>query len=96
MITEKINFEIETLDWDKVNDLIPAIIQDASTLQVLMLGYMNKEALKQSIESRKITFYSRTKKRLWTRETQNDLTLVIIPDCDSDAISTVKPSTIPI
>lgn len=94
MINEKI--EIEALNWDKVDGLIPAVIQDASTLQVLMLGYMNQEALQKSIETGKVTFYSRTKKRLWTKgETSgNDLTLVsIIPDCDNDTLLVlVKPS----
>ena len=49
---------IETLNWNKVNGLIPAVIQDVSTLQVLMLGYMNPEALQQSLETKKVTFYS--------------------------------------
>jgi len=93
MINKKI--EIEALNWDKVNGLMPAVIQNATTLQVLMLGYMNKEALQQSIETGKVTFYSRTKKRLWTKgETSgNDLTLVdIIPDCDNDTLLVfVKP-----
>lgn len=94
MINEKI--EIAALNWDKVSGLMPAIIQDSSTLQVLMLGYMNKEALQKSLETGKITFYSRTKKRLWTKgETSgNDLSLVsIIPDCDNDTLLLlVKPS----
>jgi phosphoribosyl-ATP pyrophosphohydrolase/phosphoribosyl-AMP cyclohydrolase len=93
MTNEKI--EIKALNWEKVSDLIPAVIQDSSTLQVLMLGYMNKEALQKSIESGKITFYSRTKKRLWTKGeiSGNDLTLVsMIPDCDNDTLLIlVKP-----
>ena len=55
------------LDWNKVNGLIPAIIQDHETLEVLMLGYMNEEALKISQSSGFATFYSRTKQRLWTK-----------------------------
>lgn len=94
MRNEKI--DTDALNWDKVSGLIPAIVQDGSTLQVLMLGYMNKEALQKSIETGKITFYSRTKKRLWTKgETSgNDLSLVsIIPDCDNDTLLVlVKPS----
>src|SRR6185437_11186637 len=94
MINEQV--EIETLNWDKVDGLIPAVIQDFSTLQVLMVGYMNQEALQKSIETGKVTFYSRTKKRLWTKgETSgNDLTLVsMIPDCDNDTLLVlVKPS----
>lgn len=94
MMNERIG--IESLNWDKVNGLIPAVIQDYSTLQVLMLGYMNQEALTKSIETGKITFYSRTKQRLWTKgETSgNDLTLVsMIPDCDNDTLLIfAKPS----
>lgn len=88
--------EIAALNWHKVSGLIPVVIQDSSTLQVLMLGYMNKEALQKSIETGKITFYSRTKKRLWVKgETSgNDLSLVsMIPDCDNDTLLVlVKPS----
>jgi phosphoribosyl-AMP cyclohydrolase / phosphoribosyl-ATP pyrophosphohydrolase len=88
--------DIEALNWEKVSGLMPAIIQDNATHQVLMLGYMNKEALQKSIETGKITFFSRTKKRLWTKgETSgNDLSLVsIIPDCDNDTLLVlVKPS----
>jgi len=86
----------ETLDWKKGDSLIPAIIQDDATLQVLMMGYMNQEALQQTIETRQVTFFSRTKKRLWTKgETSGHvLTLVnIIPDCDNDTLLIlVKPS----
>src|SRR5579862_7172439 len=87
MISNKI--EINTLDWEKCSGLIPAIVQDAATLQVLMLGYMNKEALKITLETGQVTFYSRTKNRLWTKgETSgNYLILVdIIPDCDNDTL----------
>ncbi len=94
MINDKI--EVEALNWDKVNGLIPAIIQDFSTMQVLMMGYMNQEAFIKSIETGKVTFYSRTKKRLWTKgeASGNDLTLVnMIPDCDNDTLLVfVKPS----
>jgi len=77
------------LDWDKVNGLIPAIIQDHETLEVLMLGYMNEEALKISQSSGFATFYSRTKQSLWTKgETSgNKLTIhKIIHDCDKDTL----------
>ena len=77
------------LDWDKVNGLIPAIIQDHETLEVLMLGYMNEEALNISQSSGFATFYSRTKQRLWTKgETSgNKLTIhKIIHDCDKDTL----------
>lgn len=85
-----------TIDFTKNNDgLVPAIIQDASTKNVLMLGYMNAEALKVTQESKKVTFYSRTKKRLWTKgeESSNFLNLVSIKiDCDNDTLLiTVNP-----
>ena len=77
------------LDWDKVNGLMPAIIQDHQTLQVLMLGYMNKEALEISQATGLATFFSRTKKRIWTKgETSgNNLEIKkIIHDCDNDTL----------
>lgn len=76
--------------------LVPAIIQDVATKQVLMLGYMNKEALQKTIESKRVTFFSRSKQRLWTKgETSgNFLTLVSIKnDCDQDTLLvTVNPN----
>ena len=77
------------LNWDKVNGLIPAIIQDQDTLEILMLGYMNKEALEISQSTGFATFYSRTKKRLWTKgETSgNKLSIKkILHDCDRDSL----------
>lgn len=81
--------EIPALEWDKMGGLIPAAVQDAATLQLLMLGYMNEEALRQTLESGLVTFYSRSKGRLWTKgETSgNHLKLVaVLPDCDNDAL----------
>lgn len=81
--------EVPALEWDKMGGLIPAAVQDAATLQLLMLGYMNEEALKQTLESGLVTFFSRSKGRLWTKgETSgNHLKLVaILPDCDNDAL----------
>ncbi len=78
------------IDFDKNADgLIPAIIQDATTKNVLMLGYMNQEAFDKTQETKKVTFYSRTKKRLWTKgeESGNFLSLVSIKnDCDNDTL----------
>ena len=75
--------------------LVPAIIQDAQTKNVLMLGYMNKEAYDTTIETGKVTFFSRTKSRLWTKgeESGNFLNLVSIKsDCDNDTLLIkVKP-----
>lgn len=78
-----------TLDFEKVDGLIPAIIQDNETSKVLMLGYMNKEALEKTQVTGKVTFYSRTKQRLWTKgeESGNFLNLVSMEaDCDKDTL----------
>ncbi|EPR70248.1 Phosphoribosyl-AMP cyclohydrolase [Winogradskyella psychrotolerans RS-3] len=78
------------VDFNKNPDgLVPAIIQDNTTNKVLMLGYMNAEALKKTIDSKLVTFFSRTKQRLWTKgeESGNTLNLVDIKlDCDSDSL----------
>ena len=77
------------LDFNKLGSLIPAIIQDAQTSVVLMLGFMNEEAYKKTLETNQVTFYSRTKQRLWTKgETSgNYLNVVkILTDCDNDTI----------
>lgn len=77
------------LDFDKMGGLIPAIIQDALTKNVLMLGFMNQEAYNKTIETNKVTFFSRTKNRLWTKgETSgNFLNVVSIEeDCDHDTL----------
>ena len=84
------------IDFNKNNDgLVPVIIQDAATKNVLMLGYMNEEALKVTEDTKKVTFYSRTKSRLWTKgeESGNFLNLVNIKnDCDNDTLLiTVNP-----
>ncbi len=84
------------IDFNKNNDgLVPAIIQDFTTRQVLMLGYMNEEAYKKTVETGKVTFFSRTKSRLWTKgeESGNFLNLVSIKnDCDNDTLLIkVKP-----
>jgi len=81
--------ENNQLDFSKLNGLIPAVIQDNTTNKVLMLGFMNEEALAKTKETGKVTFYSRTKKRLWTKgeESGNFLNLVsITPDCDQDTL----------
>ncbi|MEL6698518.1 MAG: bifunctional phosphoribosyl-AMP cyclohydrolase/phosphoribosyl-ATP diphosphatase HisIE [Bacteroidota bacterium] len=77
------------LDFEKGNGLIPAVVQDATTRKVLMLGYMNQEALDATREKGKVTFFSRSKNRLWTKgETSgNFLQLVEIrEDCDKDTL----------
>ena len=80
---------VSELAWDKMGGLLPAVVQDADTLQVLMLGYMNQEALAATRKSRKVTFFSRSRNRLWTKgETSgNHLDLVRVePDCDGDTL----------
>lgn len=83
------------LDYEKTGGLIPAIVQDVLTKNVLMLGYMNEAALEKTLETKLVTFYSRTQKRLWTKgETSgNYLELVEIQkDCDEDTLLIfVKP-----
>ena len=77
------------LDFQKMGGLIPAIIQDEWTSKVLMLGFMNEEALEKTLATGKVTFFSRTKNRLWTKgeESGNFLNLVsITPDCDNDTL----------
>lgn len=77
------------LDFDKMNGLVPAIIQDADTAKVLMLGFMNREAYDKTVETGKVTFFSRTKNRLWTKgeESGNFLNVVSMKeDCDKDTL----------
>ena len=81
--------DIETLDWDKNAGLIPAVIEDAVSGRVLMLAYMNREALLKTLETKRVTFFSRSKGRLWTKgETSgNFLNLVdLAADCDKDTL----------
>ncbi|MDD3323401.1 MAG: bifunctional phosphoribosyl-AMP cyclohydrolase/phosphoribosyl-ATP diphosphatase HisIE [Paludibacter sp.] len=77
------------IDFQKSGGLVPAIIQDDRTSKVLMLGYMNEEALTKTQETKLVTFFSRTKNRLWTKgeESGNFLNVVSIsPDCDNDTL----------
>lgn len=77
------------IDFSKLNGLVPAVIQDDQTRKVLMLGFMNEEALLKTKETGLVTFYSRTKQRLWTKgeESGNFLKVVdILNDCDSDSL----------
>jgi phosphoribosyl-ATP pyrophosphohydrolase/phosphoribosyl-AMP cyclohydrolase len=77
------------IDFDKMNGLVPAIVQDASTQKVLMLGFMNREAYDKTIATGLVTFYSRTRQKLWTKgeESGHVLHLVSIKnDCDDDTL----------
>ena len=81
--------DISTVIFDPNTHLVPAIVQDAKTDKVLMLAYMNEEALIKTLDTNKVTFYSRSKKRLWTKgeSSRNFLKLVnILLDCDGDSL----------
>jgi len=76
-------------DFNKVNGLLPVIIQDADTLEILMLGYMNEEAYEKTLMEKKVTFFSRSKNRLWTKgETSGHFLWAqnIYIDCDADSL----------
>ena len=78
-----------TIDFNKMGGLVPTIIQDSKTLKVLMLGYMNQEAYQKTLDTGKVTFYSRTRKTLWTKgETSGNFLHVvsITNDCDGDTL----------
>jgi phosphoribosyl-ATP pyrophosphohydrolase/phosphoribosyl-AMP cyclohydrolase len=77
------------IDFNKSDGLVPVIIQDEQTLEVLMLGYMNQEAYDKTVQENIVTFFSRTKNRLWTKgETSNNFLHVksIAQDCDNDTL----------
>ena len=89
-----------TIDFSKFADcLVPAIVQDVRTKNVLMLGYMNEEAYSKTLDSKRVTFYSRSKERLWTKgeESTNYLDLVDIKiDCDQDSLLVLAEPTGPV
>jgi len=79
----------QDLAWDKMDNLLPAIIQDAATGAVLMQGFMNHEALNATLTSGKATFFSRSKKRLWMKGESSNNTLEVkqvLADCDKDCL----------
>lgn len=83
------NLDPESLDWEKVNGMMPVIVQNYITGKVLMFAYMTKEALNKTIEIGKATFYSRTKQRLWTKGEESEHYLFvksITTDCDRDTL----------
>ncbi|NRB66817.1 MAG: bifunctional phosphoribosyl-AMP cyclohydrolase/phosphoribosyl-ATP diphosphatase HisIE [Vibrio sp.] len=87
--TAEVSSLAERINWDKVDGLVPAIVQDFQSSQVLMMGYMNQDALAKTGETGQVTFFSRTKQRLWTKgETSgNVLQLVNVQlDCDNDTL----------
>jgi phosphoribosyl-ATP pyrophosphohydrolase/phosphoribosyl-AMP cyclohydrolase len=80
---------MEQIDFKKGKGLVPVVIQDNNTLQVLMVGYMNEEAFEKTMDEKKVTFLSRSKNRLWTKgESSGNFLYVeeILTDCDNDSI----------
>lgn len=80
---------VEMVDWQKVDNLLPVIVQDYQSAEVLMLGFMNREALTQTLETSMVTFFSRTKNRLWTKGEESGNFLNVIDytlDCDNDTL----------
>ncbi len=89
MPTESKSFDASALDWDKVDGLMPAIVQDAATQRVLMLGYMDRAALARTCDSGRVTFFSRSKQRLWTKGESSGHHLDVVAiraDCDGDTL----------
>ena len=87
--TKNISDFVNQVDWAKVNGLVPVITQDYWRGRVLMLGYMNQEALQKTLTERIITYYSRTRSVLWTKgETSGNFQIVkkVFLDCDNDTI----------
>jgi phosphoribosyl-ATP pyrophosphohydrolase/phosphoribosyl-AMP cyclohydrolase len=81
--------DLDRINFEKVGGLIPAVVQDAFSKQVLMLGYLNQEAIQKTLDTGKVTFFSRTKQRLWTKgESSGNFLLVkeILLDCDGDTL----------
>jgi len=81
--------ELQSLDWNKGGGLMPVIVQDAGSLRVLMLGYMNAEALATTLASGFVTFYSRSRQRLWKKGESSGHVLELVSiqaDCDSDTL----------
>lgn len=86
MLTEQ---QLAQLDWVKTDGMMPAIVQHAVSGEVLMHGYMNEQALTNTLESGKVTFWSRTKQRLWTKGESSGHFLNVVsitPDCDNDTL----------
>lgn len=80
---------IDKIDWQKMDGLVPAVVQHSKTHRVLMVGYMNRDAFTRTVESGLVTFFSRSRQKLWTKgeTSKNTLTLVAMEtDCDQDAL----------
>ena len=88
-IGKQVDFDIATLAWDRQGGLLPAVVQDADTLRVLMLGYMSRDAVDETLRSGRVTFHSRSRGRLWTKGESSGHWLDLVglePDCDGDAL----------
>jgi phosphoribosyl-ATP pyrophosphohydrolase/phosphoribosyl-AMP cyclohydrolase len=82
-------FDTDALAWDKQDGLLPAVVQDADSLRVLMVGYMSREALAKTLDSGQVTFFSRSKGRLWTKGESSGHVLSLVrleADCDRDTL----------
>jgi phosphoribosyl-ATP pyrophosphohydrolase/phosphoribosyl-AMP cyclohydrolase len=82
-------FDLDALAWDRQDGLLPAVVQDAGSLRVLMLGYMSPDALRETLRSGRVTFFSRSRQRLWTKGESSGHWLELVtlePDCDGDAL----------
>ena len=89
---------LERLDWDKGGGLLPAVVQDARTGRVLMVGYMNPESLRRTLEGRRVTFYSRSREALWTKGESSGHYLHVVDvsaDCDADTVLVLANPTGP-
>lgn len=83
------DMDIDNLDWNKDGGLLPAVVQDAANLRVLMLGYMDRAALAATLDKQLVTFFSRSKDRLWTKGETSGHVLELVSiraDCDADAL----------
>jgi phosphoribosyl-ATP pyrophosphohydrolase/phosphoribosyl-AMP cyclohydrolase len=88
-MTTDVAFDVDALAWDKQQGLLPAIVQDAGNGRVLMLGYMDRSALAHTLRTRQVTFFSRSKQRLWTKGETSGNTLELVSlasDCDGDSL----------
>jgi phosphoribosyl-ATP pyrophosphohydrolase/phosphoribosyl-AMP cyclohydrolase len=81
--------DVERVDFDKMQGLLPAIVQDAASREVLMLGFMNREAFEQTLRAGYVTFFSRTRNQLWTKGETSGNRLEVLSastDCDRDTV----------
>lgn len=81
--------DLDALDWGKQGGLLPAVVQDAATLRVLMLGYMDRAAARTTLDTRRVTFFSRSRQRLWTKGEESGHVLAVVSieaDCDRDTL----------